>query len=103
MKYTCSVCGRITDEQQCPDHRPAKPSRHWSKNRSSRKQQNFRVAVLKRDGHRCRRCGSTKDLRACHWPIPFRAFPKDDPAAYDPANGRTLCESCDRATDPYAR
>jgi RNA polymerase subunit RPABC4/transcription elongation factor Spt4 len=90
--FTCSTCGRITDQRHCPDH-PA---------RDSVAQQRFRVAVLKRDGHRCRLCGSTDDLRAAHWPIPLRALTvTDDP--YHPRRGLTVCGECDRRTDPYAR
>jgi 5-methylcytosine-specific restriction endonuclease McrA len=103
MKYTCSVCGRISDRQQCPDHEPLSPSSHWSSNRDRRLQQQFRVAVLLRDGHRCRRCGSNDDLRAAHWPVPLRSFEKEDPSAYDPINGITLCRDCDVKMDPYAR
>jgi hypothetical protein len=103
MKYTCSVCGKVTDEQQCPDHRPLAPSKHWSRNRNKRRQAQFRVVVLRRDGNKCRKCGKTSDLRACHWPIPLRSFDRDDPAAYDAVNGITLCGDCDRLLDPYAR
>jgi 5-methylcytosine-specific restriction endonuclease McrA len=103
VKYTCTVCGKISDEQQCPDHVPRAPSDHWSRNRDRRAQQKFRVAVLLRDGHKCRRCGTTDDLRAAHWPVPLRAFPDDDPDAYNPRHGITLCGPCDRKLDPYAR
>jgi 5-methylcytosine-specific restriction endonuclease McrA len=103
MKYTCSVCGTISDRQQCPEHEPKSPSDHWSRNRDRRAQANFRVAVLLRDSHKCRRCGSPDDLRAAHWPIPLRAFDKDDPSAYDPKSGITLCGDCDKKMDPYAR
>jgi 5-methylcytosine-specific restriction endonuclease McrA len=103
MKYTCSVCGKISDHQQCDEHEPRSPSKHWSKNRDRRSQQQFRVAVLLRDGHKCRRCRSQEDLRAAHWPIPLRSFAPDDPGAYDPRNGITLCADCDKRMDPYAR
>jgi len=103
VKYTCSVCGVITDAQQCPDHVPTSPSSHWSANRDRRLQQQFRVAVLLRDGHKCRRCQSTEDLRAAHWPVPLRAMDKNDPDAYHPRHGITLCGPCDRKMDPYAR
>jgi hypothetical protein len=64
-------------------------------------QQRFRVAVLLRDGHRCRRCGSNADVVAAHWPIPLRSFGAD-PAAYDPRHGITLCRDCHRRMDPHA-
>jgi hypothetical protein len=80
MKYTCSVCGTISDRQQCPEHEPKSPSDHWSRNRDRRAQANFRVAVLLRD-----------------------SFDKDDPSAYDPKSGITLCGDCDKKMDPYAR
>jgi 5-methylcytosine-specific restriction endonuclease McrA len=104
MEYTCTVCGKITPNQQCPDHEPLEPGSHWSRNRRRRAQQQFRVAVLLRDGHRCRRCAKPgPDLRAAHWPVPLRSFDRDDPAAYEPRNGITLCADCDRKMDPYAR
>jgi hypothetical protein len=91
MLATCSVCGRVSESSRCPDH----------PRRSSAAQQRFRVAVLLRDGHRCRRCGSNADVVAAHWPIPLRSFGAD-PAAYDPRHGITLCRDCHRRMDPHA-
>jgi hypothetical protein len=48
MLYTRSTCGKIRPSRHCPDHPP----------RDRVAQHRFRVAVLKRDAHRCRRCGS---------------------------------------------
>jgi hypothetical protein len=102
--YTCTICGRITTEAQCPDHRPARPSRHWSRNRDSRAQARFRTLVLQRANGHCERCGATdKPLTAAHWPVPLRAFEAGDPDAYDPASGKAFCEQCDKLLDPYAR
>jgi hypothetical protein len=103
MKFTCSVCGRITDSQCCPEHELIVKSSGWSRSRDRNAQRKFRVAVLLRDQHKCRRCGSGDDLRAAHWPIPLRSFAPDDPGAYDARNGITLCGICDRKLDPYAR
>ncbi len=98
MLWTCNVCGRIGpwETRHCPRH-PPRP-------RSSSKQQRFRDAVLKRDDYRCVRCGSTQRLVAAHYPIPLRDFDADDPKAYDPSSGETMCERCHQATDhPRAR
>ena len=90
--YTCSVCGKVGPARRCPQH----PARHgWE-------QQKFRTAVLLRDGHRCRRCGSTKDLRAAHWPVPLRHLSVED-EPYHPRHGVTFCGDCDRKFDKYAR
>lgn len=99
--YTCPTCGLITNEHYCDAHK-ADPNAHRSPNRDRSAQKRFREAVLARDQYRCQICGSTADLIAAHTK-PLRDFAIGDPAAYDPANGRCLCERCDVATDPYAR
>jgi hypothetical protein len=107
MLYTCEVCGKITEDRTrfCTRHKPKPLPRRpqWSKHRDSVRQARFRKAVLARDGNRCRHCGSKEDLRACHYPIPLRAFDPDDADAYNPKYGITLCKLCDRRTDQYAR
>jgi len=99
--YTCPTCGKITNDLYCPTHK-LDPNAHRSPNRDRTLQKRFRQAVLAKAGFRCEVCGSTEDLIAAHCK-PLRDFAKGDPAAYDPANGRCLCEPCDLATDPYAR
>lgn len=54
-------------------------------------------AVKKRDRYRCRDCGSTENLRACH------IVPLHEGGSHDPSNGITRCKHCDKRTDPYAR
>jgi 5-methylcytosine-specific restriction endonuclease McrA len=98
-QYTCTVCGTITDRPQCAAHRADTTRR--SHQRDGARHMRFQRAVLKRDGHRCQRCGATTDLRACHHP-PLAAY-LDPNHAYNPRNGITLCGNCDRATDPHAR
>jgi predicted restriction endonuclease len=88
-----------------PPRRVARPGQtHRSPGRDSWKQDQFRRAVLARDGHACRwldgagrRCGVTTDLRACHI-VPFA-----ETGGYDVDNGITLCRTHDMATDRYAR
>lgn len=108
-RYGCRKCGRVSDQTHCPKHRKKPDGRSsWSKERDRGLQARFRREVLARDGHQCTyvedgiRCVATFDLRACHV-RPLRDFAPGDKAAYDPANGRTLCGPHDRLTDPYAR
>lgn len=99
--YTCPVCSEITPQRYCPRHQPS-PNGHRSPNRDSAAQSRFRKAVLERDHYCCVLCGATdRPLVAAHLK-PLRDFAKNDPAAYDPVHGRTLCEDCDVATDRYA-
>jgi len=100
MLHTCSVCGKIGPERQCDEHRAT--GGHWSPNRDSNLQAAFRKAVLARDHNRCTNCGATTKLIA-HHTIPLRNFAKNDPCAYDPKHGITVCESCDLLIDPHAR
>lgn len=110
MRYACQVCGAITEAKRCPEHQPTKRTGSWSPNRDRSAQARFRREVLARDGHRCtfledgrKRCDATTGLRAAHYPIPLRDFAPDDPAAYDPNAGVTLCAKHDRQLDPKAR
>lgn len=91
--HTCPTCGAISDQRYC--------ERHRNQGRDLAKHQRFARAVLKRDGHRCTKCGSTDNLRAAHI-IPFAAMLNPERDGYDPANGRTLCERCDLEADPNA-
>lgn len=108
MRHSCSVCGKVSDQKKCPKHRGDSKKGPWSKNRDRAAQARFRREVLARDGHRCtftiqgQRCTATKDLRACHI-RPLRDLKAGDPLAYHVSNGRTLCATHDRLTDPYAR
>jgi hypothetical protein len=102
VRYTCSVCGRISDERRCEQHRTRRLTPDgWS--RDSWAQQKFRDAVLARDAHCCMRCGATEDLQAAHHPKPLREFDVDDPMRFDPRSGITLCRTCHKRLDPYAR
>lgn len=102
MLRACARCGTIGPDDgnnNCPKHRRPKNA-HWSKNRDRGKQAAFRKAVLARDNHTCQ-CGhhdpTGRTLRACH------LIALADGGSYDPANGVTRCEGCDRDTDPHAR
>lgn len=52
--------------------------------------QNFRKAVLERDGKKCVFCGATEKL-CVHHIIPFS---KSSALSLDTTNGQTLCETC---------
>lgn len=100
-RYACLICGTTSDQRRCPRHRPAMPARpnrgSWSPYRDRAAQARFRAAVLARDGHACRHCGATTDLRAAH------LVPLINGGTYDPANGITRCGACDVRRDPHAR
>lgn len=57
----------------------------------------WRRAVLKRDGNKCKNCGSTKKLEAHHI-IPLSFLPS---AMLIESNGVTLCKKCHYKTDGY--
>jgi len=51
----------------------------------------WRIAVLNRDGYRCRKCGSTKRRLDAHHAFPFTDYPE---RRFDVGNGITLCVRC---------
>jgi len=66
--------------------------------RNSGKMVKWRKQVFKRDGHKCKDCGSPTRLE-CHHILPLvvsKAF------AFHRANGVTLCRDCHKKTDSYA-
>lgn len=69
--------------------------------RNSLKYRLWRERVFKRDRYTCVWCGDSKggNLNADHIK-PFALFPK---LRFLLANGRTLCVSCHRKTDTYAK
>ena len=48
--YSCRVCGLITPERYCPEH---KPRDRGSRGGSTRQWRKLRARVLARDGYRC--------------------------------------------------
>lgn len=107
-QYACRVCGTPSDQRRCSQHRRA-GNTSWAGNRDRKKQARFREEVLYRDGYRCTyedegdRCPETEGLVAAHWPRPLADFTQGDPEAYNPRNGRTLCQEHDRLLDPRPR
>jgi len=67
--------------------------------RESRRMKAWRAAVLERDEHSCRECGSTVDVTA-HHVFKLADFPE---VAFDINNGKSLCPECHKATDNYGR
>ena len=108
MSQVQSICARRNcrrlfvktrrGQSECSAH-PDSPDRRqggWS-GRDNAEHKRFARAVKKRDGYRCVICGATEDLRAAHI-ISLAAG-----GTNDPANGRTLCATCDKDSDPHAR
>jgi 5-methylcytosine-specific restriction endonuclease McrA len=65
--------------------------------RNKRAQDRFAKAVLARDHHRCTACGSTEQLEAHH------VIPLHHGGDNRVSNGVTLCKSCHKAVDRFAR
>jgi len=59
--------------------------------RKTREYRHWRDAVLKRDGYRCRKCGSTKRRLDTHHIFPFTEYPE---LRFVVGNGITLCVRC---------
>ncbi len=101
MPRHSAVCTHIgcPHLRPCPIHGGGHTG--WSSGRDRGAQAAFRVAVLERDRYTCRGCGLTdptgKQLRAAH------LVPLAEGGGYDPSEGVTRCQECDRRTDRYAR
>jgi hypothetical protein len=103
----CLVCGALSDQGHCPQHRKEKkrftgPTAHTRDYKSHRR---FAIAVKERDGWRCRALLETgrrcPNSRSTGWTM-FAHHLR--PSGGDvPANGVTLCAAHHRAVDPYAR
>jgi 5-methylcytosine-specific restriction endonuclease McrA len=50
----------------------------------------WRAEVRKRDGYKCRKCGSRKRLQIHH----IKSWAKAPELRYTPSNGITLCRTC---------
>ena len=59
-----------------------------SRGGSTRKWRRLRAFVLRRDGGRCQRCGSTQKLAAHH------VVPRSAGGSDTPSNLRTICSTC---------
>jgi len=64
--------------------------------RETDRYRDWRTKVLKRDGYRCVRCGTRRDLHAHHIK-PWAKYPKQ---RYLVANGETLCLKCHQKRHP---
>ena len=60
----------------------------------------WRVAVFRRDGFKCQRCGGGSGRLEAHHIEPFREVPE---RRFDVANGITLCIVCHAEVDPCRR
>ena len=58
--------------------------------RNSTQYKEWRTSVFKRDGYRCLKCGSKKDIQAHH----IKPWKKNKNLRYVVSNGETLCRKC---------
>lgn len=71
-------------------HIPWTKGKFFSESRSSKKYRLWRESVLKRDEHKCTKCGSKENLH-CHHIIPWK---KNIELRLSVDNGIALCEVC---------
>ena len=71
----------------------------WKSIRDSYQYKLWRRAVKERDGNKCIWCGDVESLHADHIKS-FRDFPE---LRFAIDNGRTLCFSCHKTTESYAK
>ncbi len=85
----CLNCGQLvkTPASYCCHCDPS-PDRYREKRGSGWAQGSFRQAVLANAGHRCQRCGNTRNLEAHH------VTPVAEGGSHHPDNGRALCRDC---------
>lgn len=87
----CLVCGEVTDQSRCPEHRPKDLRRHRGRGHTNDDPRMRRLSRrLRRDSPFCEWCGSTTDLTVDH------IVPKSEVPAltYNVANLRVLCRDC---------
>ena len=58
--------------------------------RNSQRYKDWRTAVFMRDGFRCKKCGTRKDIQAHH----IKSWKKNKDFRYLVSNGITLCRKC---------
>jgi 5-methylcytosine-specific restriction endonuclease McrA len=66
-RLCASGCGRITNGgRYCPEHKALEAERRWQRDLRHGTQSSYwralRAEAKERDGHRCRRCGTSLDL-----------------------------------------
>lgn len=81
MLHACTVCGALSDEPRCPDHRGTQ------RNGSTRAWRKVRAEVLKRDHYRCFYCGDPATT-ADH------LLPVSRGGTDDPKNLVAACSNC---------
>lgn len=70
-----------------------------SRSRWTSRYRKWRLAVLERDGRRCRACGSGERLEVDH----IRGWAKYPALRYRPSNGRVLCRPCHQKRRNHGR
>lgn len=67
--------------------------------RLSKEYKEWRLKILKRDGHACVKCGSNQELHVDHVKS-FALFPE---LRFEISNGRVLCKNCHMKTESYLK
>ena len=88
----CVVCGVITRESRCPEHRLPDRRPSTARRGSSTDRRKMRARALHRGRHRCARCGvvdkTGKSLEVDH------VLPLERGGDHSDANLQVLCKTC---------
>ena len=92
---------KLSDEQKEKIGDSMRGEKHWHWQggitgaiyslRKTKEYRHWRDAVLKRDGHKCKKCGATERRLDAHHIFSFTEYPE---RRFDMGNGITLCVKC---------
>jgi 5-methylcytosine-specific restriction endonuclease McrA len=95
VKRLCSRCGLTRPMSgRCPHCGPAHDMAKVRSRRTTARWERLRLAVLERDNHRCRICGSASDLT-----VHLHPDLRGDHDLAEAENCFTLCRSCHGRVD----
>jgi 5-methylcytosine-specific restriction protein A len=89
--YSCRVCGLITPERYCPEH---KPKDTGSRGGSTRSWRRLRLRVFRRDRWKCQLCGFVDRTRTGAGLHCDHIRPRSKGGSDELSNLRTLCSGC---------